>query len=87
LLRDIADGTKHFRLNRGNRKISSAEQTGRGALTWDKLGDKFEDAAFTFEESGDFLITTTDSGEQRSLISIANSVMSMWERLLDENGL
>ena len=87
LLRDIADGTKHFWLSRKNRKISSADQTGRGALTWGKLGDKFEDAAFTFEESGDLLIITTDSGQQRSLISIANNVMSMWERLLDKNGL
>jgi hypothetical protein len=87
LLRDIADGTKHFKLDRGNRKISSAEQTGRGALIWEKIGDKFEDAAWTYEESGDLVITTTDSGKQRSLISIANNVMSMWERLLNENGL
>ncbi len=33
------------------------------------------------------LMTTTDTGEQRSLISIVNNVMSMWERLLNENGL
>jgi hypothetical protein len=87
LLRDIADGTKHVRLTRASRKISNAEQTGRGALIWGKTGDKFEDAAYTFEESGDLLITTTDSGEQRSLISIANNVMSMWKRLLNEIGL
>ena len=87
LLRDIADGTKHFRLGRTNRKISSANQTGRGALTWDKLEDKWEDTAYTFEESGDLLMTTLDTGEQRSLISIVNNVMSMWERLLNENGL
>ncbi len=86
-LRDIAYGTKHFRLRRGNRKISSAKQTGRGALFWDKLGDKFEDAAYTFEESGDLLMTTLDTGEQRSLISIANNVMSMWERLLVKHRL
>ena len=87
LLRDIADGTKHFQLSRENRQISGADQTGRGALTWDKVGDKFEDAAYTYEESGDLLITTTDSGQQRSLISIANNVMSMWESLLEKNGL
>ena len=87
LLRDIADGTKHFRLDRASRKISNQGQTGRGALIWDKVGDKFEDAAYTFEEAGDLLITTTDSGEQRSLISIANNVMSMWERLLETSGL
>ncbi len=87
LLRDIADGTKHFRLDRASRKISSAEQTGPDALIWDKTGDKFEDAAYTFEESGDLLVATLDTGEQRSLISIVNNVMSMWERLLNENGL
>ena len=87
LLRDIADGTKHFRLRRASRKISSADQTGRGALTWDKWADKWEDADYTWEETGDLLITTTDSGKQRSLISIANNVMSMWEHLLNENGL
>ena len=87
LLRDIADGTKHVRLDRGNRKISSADKTGRGALTWEKLGDTWEDADYTWEETGDLLITTTDSGKQRSLISIANNVMSMWEHLLNENGL
>ena len=87
LLRNIADGTKHFRLNRDNRQISSADQTGRGALTWEKLGDTWEDADYTWEETGDLLITTTDSGKQRSLISIANNVMSMWEHLLNENGL
>ena len=87
LLRDIADGTKHIQLGRTNRKISSANQTGRGVLTWDKLGDKWEDAAYTFEESGDLLMTTLDNGEQRSLISIVNNVISMWERLLNENGL
>ena len=87
LLRDIADGTKHFRLNRANRRISSAEQTGRGALNWAKCGDKWEDADYTWEESGDLLITTADNGEQRSLISIVNNVLSMWEHLLNENGL
>ena len=87
LLRDIADGTKHFKLDRGNRKISGEEQTGRGALTWAKGGDKWEDADYTWEEAGDLLLATTDSGKQRSLISIANNVMSMWERLLTENGL
>ncbi len=87
LLRDIPDGTKHFRLNRPNRKISTAEQTGRGALIWDKCGDRWEEANYTWEESGDLLMTTADDGEQRSLISIVNNVMSMWERLLNENGL
>ncbi len=86
LLRDIADGTKHIRLDRASRKISSAEHTGPDALIWDKIGDKFEDAAYTFEESGDLLVATLDTGEQRSLISIVNNVMSMWERLLKENG-
>ena len=87
LLRDIADGTKHFRLDRPNRRISSAEQTGRGALNWAEWGDNWEDADYTWEESGDLLMTTADNGEQRSLISIVNNVLSMWERLLNENGL
>ncbi len=87
LLRDIADGTKHFRLHRANRRISSAEQTGRGALSWAEFGDNWEEADYTWEESGDLLMTTLDTGEQRSLISVVNNVMSMWERLLNENGL
>ncbi len=87
LLRDIADGTKHYRIGRPSRKISSAEQTGRGSLTWDKLGDKFEDADYSWEEAGDLLVVTLDNGGQRSLISIVNNVMSIWERLLSENGL
>ena len=60
---------------------------GRGALTWAEWGDNWENADYTWEESGDLLITTLDTGEQRSLISIVNNVMSMWERLLNENGL
>ncbi len=87
LVRDIADGTKHIWLRRKNRRISSAEQTGRGSLIWDKLGDKFEDADYSWEEAGDLLVVTLDNDEQRSLISIVNNVMSMWECLLNENGL
>lgn len=87
LLRDIADGTKHFQLRRPNRAISSAEQTKRSALTWDKLEDKWEDADYTWEETGDLLVTTLDSSEKRSLISIVNNVMSMWEELLVRNQL
>ena len=87
LLRDIADGTKHFQVSRANRMISSAEQTKRDALTWDKWGDTWEDADYTWEETGDLLVTTLDNGERRSLISIVNNVMAMWEKLLNENGL
>lgn len=83
LVRDIADGTKHFQLRRANRKITSAKQTTRGALTWDKLGDTWEDANYTWEETSDLLVTTLDNGEKRSLISIVNNVMSMWEGLLE----
>ena len=84
LLRDIADNTKHFRIGRSNRKVSSAEQTSIGALTWERLGDKWEEAAWTWEESGSLLIVTLDTGTQRSLISVVNNVMSMWEKLLQQ---
>ena len=87
LLKDIANGTKHVWVTRRNPMISNAGQTGQGALTWDKSGDTWEDADYTWEETGDLLITTTDSGEQRSLFSIAKNVMLVWERLLNENGL
>jgi hypothetical protein len=87
LLRDIADGTKHFHLTRTNRRISSATQTDRGAFTWHTLADRWEGADYTWEETGEILLVTLDSGEQRSLIFIVNNVMSMWEGLLRDNGL
>ncbi len=87
LLRDVADGTKHFRLARPNRRVSTAEQTGRGAFVWETWGDRWEDAAYKWEETGDLLIVELDDGVQRSLISIVNNVISMWERLLHENGI
>jgi len=87
LLRLIANSTKHFQLRQENLAISSAEQTKRDALIWDKLRDTWEDADYTWEEAGDLLVTTLDNGEQRSLISIVNNVMAMWEELLDQNRL
>ncbi len=85
ILRDVADGTKHFRLGRPNRRVSTAEQTGRGAIVWETWGDLWEDADYKWEDTGDLLIVRLDSGVQRSLISIVNNVILMWERLQDEN--
>lgn len=87
LLRDVVDGTKHVHLSRSNRRISSEEQTKQDALIWDKLGDTWEDADYTPEETDNIIVTTLDNGEQRSLISIVNKVMAMWEKLLDQNRL
>ncbi len=87
LLRDVADGIKHYQLRRSNRKISTAEQTGRSAFVWETWGDRWEDAAYNWEDTGDLLIVELDNGVQRSLISIVNNVISMWKRLLHENGI
>ena len=87
LLRDIADGTKHFHLDRGNRRISRADQTGRGALQWEDWGDHWEDTDYNWEDTDRLIVVTLDNGEQRSLISIVNNVMGMWEWLLKENDL
>ncbi len=86
LLRDIADGTKHFRLDRASRKISSAEQTGPDALIWDKTGDKFEDAAYTFEESGDLLVATLDNKRGQGAGLILPNEVAVTDYVSRKNG-
>lgn len=84
LLRDVADGTKHYRLSRPTRKISGADQTNIEALTWDRLEDTWADAEYLWNETEAIIVVTLDNDEQRTLISIVNNVMTMWERLLND---
>lgn len=86
LVRDVAEGHKHFKLTRRSdtRRVSSAGQTGSRAFNWtNKAGEPF---AF-FNNAGDSVsfvtdvIVTLDDGSTRPLLPVVGVVVTMWDRL------
>jgi hypothetical protein len=82
LVWDICDGHKHVSLDRRDRKVSSAAQTGirstGGALGADAIG------AAPLGGGTVSLIVTLDDGSVRNLVSILTNVIAMWEKLLSQ---
>jgi hypothetical protein len=80
LVWDIHDGHKHVSLNRSNRMVSGADQTG-----YHEADACFGGAAFgevAFGESRRDLIVIADDGKVHYLGSVITNVIQMWERLL-----
>jgi hypothetical protein len=86
LVRDVAEGHKHFRLTRRSttRRVSSAEQTGAKPIRWvNNAGDEItfvnnagEKLSFVSSVSVEL-----DDRSQRLLLPLLESVVAMWDRL------
>lgn len=81
---DIADGTKHFQLTRGTRRVSSADQTSFRHLAIDEWKDI--DSVKDFDNHGAIMVTGND-GSERDLADLMAPVMAMFEQLLADSGL
>lgn len=81
---DVADGTKHFSLTRGARRVSSANQTSFRFLNIDDWTDI--DSIHDFDNHG-AIIVTSDDGVERDLADLMAKVMAMCEGLLKKHGL
>ena len=84
LVRDIADGHKHVILGRPNRQVTKADQ----------IASELYGGAFSSDFSSDFdigthqfVVTLDDGVTKRAVSDIADSVFSMWERLLTQWGM
>ncbi len=75
LVWDIHDGNKHWTLDRGNRQVTSAEQTGYVPSSWDT-------SAWDTTPWDGAIIIELDDGSRRNLTGVLANVIAMWERLL-----
>ena len=84
VVRDVAEGHKHFRLNRRTRRVSSAEQTGAKPIRL--TNDQGEEITWT-NNAGEPLTFVTavivelDDGSTRPLLPMVEAVVAMWDRL------
>jgi len=86
LVRDVADGFKHFVLTRRakTRRVSSATQTGAGKVTW--VNDKGEEITFVNDKGEEItfvgaVTVRLDDGTLRPLLPLLEEVVKMWDRL------
>jgi hypothetical protein len=77
LVWDVHDGHKHFKLDRPNREITSATQTGVGRMGYGE-GD-FGEGAYG---GADQIVIDLDNGSKRTLAGVMRAVMAMWENQL-----
>ncbi len=80
LIWDVHDAHKHITLGStrpGGRQVTQSEQTQPQSLRWGTA--RWGDGRWGSPEE---LVITTDGGEKRSLSSVAQHVLEMWERLL-----
>jgi hypothetical protein len=82
LVWDIRDGHKHMKLNRQNRELTNAAQTGVG-----RIG--FGDGAFGegVLGGGPQIVVELDDGTRRALSGVMKNVMAMWDTLLKQMAL
>lgn len=86
IVRDVAEGHKHFKLTRRSdtRRVSAAEQTGARPVQF--VNNTGEPATFV-NNAGDAVtfvsnvIVTLDDGTNRPLFPIVEGVVAMWDRL------
>jgi hypothetical protein len=82
LVWDVDDGHKHVRLDRGDRKVSGAAQTGvrrrGGALGSMALGEA------PLGGTTDAYVVVLDDGQERELCEVLANVMKMWERVVSK---
>lgn len=81
---DIDDGHKHVALDRRDRQVSSAAQTGvrasGGAIGSMALGEA------PLGGTTDAYIVVLDDGKERELCEVLANVMKMWERIVSKFG-
>ena len=77
VIRDVADAHKHLKLNRAERVLTSADQTGLGSIGWGEA--EFGVAAYG---GGEEVVIELDSGRTRHFSAVVNEVIVMWEDML-----
>jgi len=77
LVWDVHDGHKHFKLDRPNREITSATQTGVSRMRYGE-GD-FGEGAYG---GANQIVIDLDDGSKRTLVGVMQAVMVMWEHQL-----
>lgn len=79
LIRDVADAHKHLKLDRDDRVLTSAGQTGVGSLGFGEA----EYGLGTFGGSEEVVIEL-DSSQRRHFSGVVEDVVRMWEAMLSE---
>ena len=82
LVWDVHDGHKHVTLNRGNRQVTSAAQTGVARTRYGQGG--YGKGVYG---GGAQIVIDLDDGSKRFLSEVMQNVMKMWSNLLAEMGL
>jgi hypothetical protein len=81
LVWDVHDGHKHATLNRPNRQVTNAGQTGVRHMTY---GQVYNEGVYG---GGTEIVIRLDNGSKRELRLVMQNVMAMWEKLLVDMGL
>jgi len=82
LVWDVHDGHKHFKLDRSNREITCATQTGVGRMNYGE--GEYGEGDYG---GADQMIIELDDGSKRTLAGAMQAAMSMWEAQLDSMAL
>ena len=84
IVRDVAEGHKHFRLDRQPRRVSSAEQTGSRPTRWMNSAEQEVTWVNNVGEPITWVsnvIVKFDDGTERALLPMLEEVVGMWDRL------
>jgi hypothetical protein len=82
LVWDVHDGHKHATLNRPNRQVTNAGQTGVRHMTYGQVA--YNEGVYG---GGAEIVIGLDNGSRRELRLVMQNVMAMWEKLLVDMGL
>ena len=77
LIRDVAEVHKHVKLNRRDRVLTSAGQTGIGAMGWGEA-----EYGVGIYGGAEELVVDLDSGVWRHFLDLVNDVFTMWQSKL-----
>ena len=82
LVWDVHDGLKHMMLDRPNRQVTSATQTGVGQMGYGEglYGEGLYGGC-------DQMVVTLDDNSKRTLSGAMQNVTAMWDKLLADMGL
>jgi hypothetical protein len=82
LVWDLHDGHKHVTLDRANRQVTSAAQTGVARMGYGQGG--YGQGIYG---GSDQIVIDLDDGSKRFLSEVMQNVMEMWSKLLADMGL
>jgi hypothetical protein len=77
LVWDVHDGHKHVTLDRPNRQVTSATQTGLSQIGFGE--GRFGEGIFG---GGDQIVIELDDHSKRALSGVMKNVMAMWDKLV-----